>query len=83
MSEDQETVEEEAVEEAPVAEIPEQKNNCEIIPENMKPLLDCCKEFKEGKLSEGAFFAKAVTATGEFMQSVQKESAEQPESAEE
>ena len=49
-----------------------EEKECIVIPDHMKPLFECCKEFDEGKLDSGDFFAKALIRTGEFMQSVRK-----------
>jgi len=56
-----EVVEEEKVKE-PV------KEPCLTLPDHMKPLVDCCKEFEEGKVDEG----DVALRTLEFMQAVRK-----------
>ena len=61
----QEEVREETVEETPQPE-------CITIPEHMKPLFECCKEYDEGKIDSPDFFARALIRTGEFMQAVKK-----------
>lgn len=48
------------------------KKDCIVIPENMKPLFDCCKDFEEGKIDSEDFFAKALIRTGEFMRAVKE-----------
>lgn len=63
-------------------ETKENKNNCIIIPEHMKALVECCQEYDQGKIESGDFFAKALMRTGEFMQEVQKRRSEQPIPAE-
>jgi len=96
MSDKEGTVEEEAGEENPVSEEneaeetveetseePEKKENCIVIPESMKPLFECCKEFDEGKINDSTFFAKALVRTGEFMQNVKKRNVDQQETSEE
>ena len=45
---------------------------CITIPDHMKPLFECCKEYDEGKIGEGDFFARSLIRTGEFMQAVKK-----------
>ena len=60
----------------PIAsEVPEQKpvekkSECYIVPERAKPLVECCKDFEEGRIDESTFFAEALVRTGEFMKSV-------------
>jgi hypothetical protein len=61
----EETVEEESAEET-------KQEECVIIPEHMKPLFECCKDFDEGKIGESDFFARSLIQTGEFMQNVKK-----------
>ena len=53
-----------------IVEVP--KRDCIVIPEHMKPLFECCKDFDEGKIDSNDFFAKALIRTGEFMQAVKK-----------
>lgn len=57
-------------------EIAETKEDCIIIPRHMKPLIDCCKDFDEGKIDSSDFFAQALIKTGEFMKSVKERSIE-------
>ena len=38
----------------------------------MKPLIDCCKEYAEGKIDATNFFVRSLIRTGEFVQSVEK-----------
>lgn len=49
---------------------------CVTIPEHMKPLFECCKEYDEGKIDSSEFFARALVRTGEFMQKVKEKKAE-------
>ena len=63
---EEETVQEEATTEE------SSQPECIVIPEHMKPLFECCKEYDEGKISEGDFFARSLIRTGEFMQAVKK-----------
>lgn len=58
-------------EEKPVEEKP-QKPNCYVVPEHIKPLLECCEEYEKGKIDEATFFARTLTKTGEFMEAVKK-----------
>lgn len=46
------------------------KNECIVIPDHMKPLFECCKDFDEGRIDSNDFFARALIRTGEFMQAV-------------
>ena len=46
------------------------KDDCTVIPKTMKPLFDCCKDYSEGKLSDGDFFSTLLVKTGEFMKNV-------------
>jgi len=57
-------------EETPVKEKP--TVDCEVIPAHIKPLLDCCRDYDQGKIGPDDFFAKALTRTGEFMLEVSK-----------
>lgn len=70
---EQEDVAEEEIENEEVVdeELPK-KENCIVIPEHMKPLFECCKDFYEGKIDDSDFFARALVRTGEFMQNVKK-----------
>lgn len=52
--------------------IKEKKTPCEVIPEYMKPLVDCCKDFDEGKIDASEFLARTLVKTGELMQTVKK-----------
>jgi hypothetical protein len=52
--------------------VKEKKPNCEVIPEHMKPLVDCCRDFDEGRIDASEFFARTLVKTGEFMQTVKK-----------
>jgi len=38
----------------------------------MKPLVDCCRDFDEGRIDASEFFARTLVKTGEFMQTVKK-----------
>jgi hypothetical protein len=58
-------------EETPVEEKPK-KPDCYVVPEHIKPLLDCCQDFDEGKIDASEFFARTLVKTGEFMQAVKK-----------
>ena len=49
-----------------------EEKECIVIPQHMKPLFECCKDFDEGKIDSGDFFSKALIRTGEFMQNVRK-----------
>ena len=69
MSEDEE-IREEATEETTTEEPSEPE--CIVIPEHMKPLFECCKEYDEGKIAEGDFFARTLVRMGEFMENVKK-----------
>ena len=71
LSEEESTQEEETVaEETTEEESP--KPECITIPEHMKPLFECCKEYDEGKIDSSEFFARALIRTGEFIQNVKK-----------
>lgn len=73
LSEEETTQEEETVsEEEPTTTEETPQNECIVIPEHMKPLFECCKEYDEGKIGEGDFFARSLIRTGEFMQAVKK-----------
>jgi len=81
MSETEENTEEEEVEEAEAIEekiIPEKA--CLVVPEGVKPLVECCRDFENGKLESDDFFAKALIHTGEFMQKVKGKAKENEES---
>jgi len=58
---------EEASESQP-EETPVQK--CYEVPEDVKPLVECCKKFKQGEIDESTFFADGLVKMGEFMKSV-------------
>ena len=74
--EDEETeLEAEAIEEKIIPE-----KACLVIPENIKPLVECCKDFEEGKMDSNDFFAKALIHAGEFMQKVKDKAKENEES---
>lgn len=38
----------------------------------MKPLIDYCKEYAEGKIDTVDFITRSLIRTGEFVQSVEK-----------
>lgn len=61
-------------EEPKVAEKPieKPKPNCIVVPEHIKPLLECCRDFEEGKIDDSEFFARTLVRTGEYMQNVKK-----------
>ena len=61
--------EENQSEEAPVEE---KKSDCVVIPEHMKPLFECCKDFEEGRIDSSEFLARTLIRSGEFMQNVKK-----------
>lgn len=62
---------EEASEGQPVEEKPvEKKPECYVVSERAKPLVECCKDFEEGRIDESTFFAEALVRTGEFMKAV-------------
>lgn len=63
-------------EETPVEEKPK-KPDCYVVPEYIKPLLDCCKDFDDGKIDASDFFAKTLVNTGKFMEEVAKRKATQ------
>ena len=67
---EEETVQEETTEEVTTEE--SSQPECITIPDHMKPLFECCKEYDEGKIGSSDFFARALIRTGEFMQSVKK-----------
>jgi len=48
----------------------EKKVDCYVVPETAKPLVECCKDYEEGRIDESTFFAEALVRTGEFMKSV-------------
>jgi len=48
------------------------KKDCYVVTEHIKPLLDCCEEYEQGKIDDATFFARTLTKTGEFMESVKK-----------
>lgn len=82
----EEEVSEESTEEQPSEEATEEvveeapKNECIVLPEHTKPIVECCKEYDEGKIDSGDFFSKALISIGNFMQSVsKKKEAEQSE----
>jgi hypothetical protein len=58
----------EQVEERPV----EKKSDCYVVPDNVKPLVECCKDYAEGRIDDGTFFAEALVRTGEFMKAVRQ-----------
>ena len=85
MNETEENTEEEEVEEteSEVEAIEEKiipEKACLVVPENIKPLVECCKDFEEGKMDSSDFFAKALIHTGEFMQKVKGKAKENEES---
>jgi len=62
---------EESSESQPVEEKPiEKKPDCYVVPEHAKPLVECCKDYDEGRIDESTFFAEALVRTGEFMKAV-------------
>lgn len=48
------------------------KPECIVIPEHIKPLIDCCRDFEEGRIDDSEFFARTLVKTGEYMQTVKK-----------
>ena len=64
--------EEETTAEEPTTTEEKAEPECITIPEHMKPLFECCKDYDEGKIGASDFFARALIRTGEFMQSVKK-----------
>jgi hypothetical protein len=52
--------------------VKEKKSDCQVIPEHIKPILDCCRDYDEGKIDSAEYFAKTLQKTGEFMQIVKK-----------
>ena len=69
---EEETTPEEVTEEEPTTTEEKTEPECITIPEHMKPLFECCKEYDEGKIGEGDFFARTLVRMGEFMQNVKK-----------
>ncbi len=69
---EQEAPEEETASEEPTTTEEASQPECVTIPEHMKPLVECCREYDEGKIDSGDFFARALIITGEFMQNVKK-----------
>lgn len=58
-------------EQEPAAEkLIEKKSDCYHVPESVKPLVECCKDFEAGRIDESTFFADALVKTGEFMKFV-------------
>jgi len=47
------------------------QSKCIVIPENIKPLIECCRDYEQGKISSTDFFSKTLIRTGEFMQRVE------------
>ncbi len=43
---------------------------CPIIPDHLKPLVECCEQYDKGEIGGDEFFAKSLINTGKFMQSV-------------
>lgn len=84
MSEKEENVEEETVKTESETETTEEKETpektCLNIPDHLKPLFECCRDFEEGKIESSDFFAKALIHTGEFMQKVKNKPEESEES---
>lgn len=80
MSEEEESTQEEFQEETVPEETAEEtpQPECITIPEHMKPLFECCKEYDEGKIGESDFFARSLIKTGEFMQNVKKRREAEP-----
>lgn len=56
--------------EEPVPEKIEKKPDCYMVPDSVKPLVECCKDFEAGRIDESTFFADALVKTGEFMKTV-------------
>jgi hypothetical protein len=52
------------------AEKTEKKPECYVVPDSVKPLVECCKDFEAGRIDESTFFADALVKTGEFMKFV-------------
>ena len=48
------------------------REDCVVLPNSMKPLFECCKDYSDGKIDSSDFFAKMLQRTGEFMQKVKK-----------
>ncbi len=69
---EQEAPKEETASEEPTTTEEASQPECVTIPEHMKPLVECCREYDEGKIDSGDFFARALIRTGEFMQNVKK-----------
>lgn len=54
------------------SEEPKKPNECIIIPEHMKPIVDCCRDYDKGKIDGTSFFSSVLVSTGKFMQDVEK-----------
>ena len=49
------------------------KNDCLIVSEPVKPLLECCEKYERGEISDSDFFATALIRTGELMKHVKQQ----------
>jgi hypothetical protein len=65
-------VTEEESEQVQPEETQHEESKCYVVPEKVKPLVECCKKFEEGEIDEGTFFAEALVKTGEFMKAVKQ-----------
>jgi hypothetical protein len=65
-----EEVDEESVSES--SEEPKKPDECIIIPEYMKPIVNCCRDYDAGKIDGTSFFSSVLVSTGKFMQDVEK-----------
>jgi len=57
----------------PVAEETPKKNDCLIVSEPVKPLLECCEKYERGEIGDSDFFATTLIHTGELMKRVKQE----------
>ena len=57
---------------APEPKVEEKKPECYVVPDHLKPLIDCCEKYEKGEIGDGDFFANALIRTGEFMKGVRE-----------
>ena len=58
--------------EKPTEPVAEKKPECYVVPEHLKPLIECCEKYDKGEIGDGDFFANALIRTGEFMKNVRE-----------
>jgi len=49
------------------------KNDCLIVSEPVKPLLECCEKYKRGEIDDSDFLATVLVRAGELMKDVKQQ----------